>query len=63
MTYLYDLSKSVQAPVSKGQRMGKIIVLLEDETLFISEISAAENIEELTFWRSFGLVLRSFFSF
>ena len=63
VTYLYDLSKSVQAPVSKGQRMGKIIVLLEDETLFISEISAAENIEELTFWRSFGLLLRSFFSF
>ena len=63
ITYLYDLPKSVAAPVAKGQRLGKIIVLLGDETLFLVPITAAEAVEELTFFKSFQLLLRALFSF
>lgn len=62
VTYLYDLPKSVDAPVSKGQRIGKIIVLLGDETLFLREITASENVEKLTFWHCLAQLFRAFFS-
>ena len=61
VTYLYDLPKSVEAPVAKGQRIGKIIVLLGDETLFLREITAAENVEKLTFWHCLAQLFRAFF--
>lgn len=60
--YLYDLPEFVEAPFEKGQKVGKIIVLLGDETLFLSQISASEGIEELTLAKSFQVIISSFFS-
>lgn len=62
VTYLYDLPESVEAPVAKGGRVGKIIVLLDNETLFLREITAVENVERLTFWHCLAQLFKEFFS-
>ena len=63
VTYLYDLPESIDAPVEKGERVGKIIVLLGDETLFLCDVNASESVEELTFFKSLEYLLKGLFCF
>ena len=63
VTYLYNIKPLVKAPVSKGDSVGKIIVLLEDDTLFTAKVTAKENAEELTFFKSFEFMLKGLFHF
>ncbi|MCM1055835.1 MAG: D-alanyl-D-alanine carboxypeptidase [Bacteroides sp.] len=61
--YLYNIKEQVSAPIEAGDSVGKIIVLLEDDTLFVVKVTAKESSEELSFFKSFELVLKSLFSF
>lgn len=62
VTYLYNIKQQVSAPIEAGDSVGKIIVLLEDDTLFVAKVTAREQSEELSFFKSFELVLKGFFS-
>lgn len=63
VTYIYDLRESVEAPVEKGDKTGKIIVLLEEETLFVIPVTAGNDVEELTFFKSLEILLKSLLNF
>lgn len=63
VTYLYNIKQEVNAPVEKGDSVGKIIVLLEEDTLFVAKVTAKDKSEELSFFKSFELILKGFFSF
>lgn len=63
VTYLYNIKPKVKAPVEVGDSVGKIIVLLEDETLFIAKVTAKEESEKLDFFKSFEFVVKGFFDF
>lgn len=58
VTYLYDIRKEVAAPVKAGDQVGKIIVLLGNDTLFVVPVTAGKESEELTFVKSFWYVLK-----
>lgn len=58
VTYLYDIRKEVAAPVKAGDQVGKIIVLLGNDTLFVVPVTAGKESEELTFAKSFWYVLK-----
>lgn len=63
ITYLYDIRQEVKAPVNTGDYVGKIIVLLGEDTLFIADVTATSQAEEQTFLKSLFLVLRGLFVF
>lgn len=63
VTYLYDIRQEVKAPINTGDYVGKIIVLLGDDTLFVVNVTAAGQAEEQTFFKSLLMVLRGIFSF
>lgn len=63
VTYLYNIREKVGAPVKKGDRVGKIIVLLEDDTLFAVKVTAKSDCEELTFLKSLWLLWQGLLHF
>lgn len=63
VTYLYNIREKVKAPVKKGDQVGKIIVLLEDDTLFVAKVTAKVDCEELTFWKSLWLIWQGLLKF
>ena len=63
MTYLYNIKPIVKAPVTSGDSVGKIIVLLEEDTLFIAKVTAEESSEKLTFFKSLEFVLKGLIEF
>lgn len=63
VTYLYNIKEKMTAPVSEGDRAGKIIVLLGEDTLFVTEVCAAAPSPEQTFPVCIGMMLKGFFSF
>lgn len=63
VTYLYNIKPKVKAPVTEGDSVGKIIVLLDEDTLFIAKVTAKDGSEKLDFLKSFELVIKGFFDF
>lgn len=63
VTYLYNIREKVKAPIKKGDQVGKIIVLLGDDTLFVAKVTAKADCEELTFWKSLWLIWQGLLSF
>lgn len=63
VTYLYNIIEKVKAPIKKGDQVGKIIVLLGDDTLFVAKVTAKADCEELTFWKSLWLIWQGLLSF
>lgn len=61
--YLYNIRKEVAAPVEKGSQVGKIIVLLDDDTLFVVPVTVTEGSDELTFFRSLWYILKGLINF
>lgn len=61
VTYLYNIKDKVSAPVSEGDRVGKIIVLLGDDTLFVTNVYTSAATEEQTFLVSLLMILKGFF--
>lgn len=63
VTYLYNIREKVKAPIKKGDQVGKIIVLLGDDTLFVAKVTAKADCEELTFWKSLWLIWHGLLDF
>lgn len=59
--YHTEIAEMLTAPVNKGDVVGKISAVLEGKTLFTAEIAVTENIEELTFFKSFSLIIEQLF--
>ena len=57
-----ELSEKVEAPVTQGQVVGKIIYRLEGEVVAESEITATENIEKVSFFAVLGVLMQQLFS-
>lgn len=63
VTYLYNIRKEVTAPVQSGYQVGKIVVLLGNDTLFVVPVTSENDSEELTFWKSFWYIFKGLVSF
>lgn len=63
VTYLYNIRKTVSAPLEKGDGAGKIVVLLGDETLFVVPVTVTREVEELTFFKSLEYVWQGIVQF
>ena len=63
VTYLYNIREEISAPVKKGDTAGKIIVLLDDDTLFVVKVTAKADCEELTFLKSLWLLWKGLLNF
>ena len=61
--YLYNIRQEVSAPLQKGDQVGKIVVLLGDETLFVVPVTSKEDSEELSFSKSFWFLFKGLVSF
>ena len=48
------LSESVEAPVAKGQQLGKIVYTLDGEVLTEYPITAAGDVEQISFFSALG---------
>lgn len=57
--YVYALPKEVSAPVRRGQKIGKVQAVIGGKLVFESDIIAFESVEELTFIKSFTILLES----
>ena len=53
-----QLASEVGAPVSQGQELGKVSLILEGETLAEEPICASNEVERLTFSKSFQRLLQ-----
>ena len=53
-----QLASEVEAPVSQGQELGKVSLILEGETLAEEPICASYEVERLTFSKSFQRLLQ-----
>lgn len=63
VTYLYNIRQEVNAPVQMGDQVGKIVVLLGNDTLFVVPVTSKEDSEELTFLKSFWYIFKGLVSF
>lgn len=52
------LSESVEAPVAKGQQLGKIVYTLDGEVLTEYPITAAGDVEQISFFSALGIIAR-----
>ena len=57
VTVELSMEESVEAPVSRGQRLGSLTVRSGDQVLKQIPLVAAEPVERLTYWNLFGKVL------
>ncbi len=56
ITYDISLPESIQAPVSEGDRVGKIIYKRDGKRIAEYPITAAEQVDEISFWQIFSLI-------
>ena len=60
--YSYEIVEKLTAPVNCGQRVGKVTATLYDDVIFESDIIAVYNVEEMSFWRAFFIILSRIFA-
>lgn len=58
VTYQVVMQETPAAPVQKGQTLGKVVCLLDGETLAEYSICAKDSVEPITFHSAFRLLLR-----
>jgi D-alanyl-D-alanine carboxypeptidase (penicillin-binding protein 5/6) len=61
--YEYSVTEKLIAPVIYGQTVGRVTATLYDEVIFESDIIAVYEVEEISFWRAFLIILSKIFSF
>lgn len=59
--YKYSITDELKAPIKKGQQAGTLRAYLGDEIIFQSPIVCSEDIEEMNFFKSLTLLLKSLF--
>ena len=62
ISYEYIISEKLTAPVSYGQTVGKVTATLYDEIIFESDIISVYEIEEMSFWKAFFIILARIFA-
>lgn len=62
VVYEYTITDKLTAEVSGGQMVGKLVVKLDDEEIYSSDIVAVETVEELTFLKSLWFLFASLFT-
>ncbi|MBU8597179.1 D-alanyl-D-alanine carboxypeptidase [Shouchella clausii] len=55
-----ELFENVEAPVSKGDTVGQLIIVKDGETLSRTDLVAAEDVENASWWTLFKRMLSSF---
>lgn len=60
ITYKIEIQDEIYAPLAKGDAVGKIIILSDNKVLCEYKLTAAENVDKLTFWSAFVKLLKSF---
>ena len=50
VSYVYDIEKSVEAPVEKGREVGRVKIFIDNNLLFEEEIYTMENIRRNSVW-------------
>lgn len=59
LTQTVELAANIEAPVEKGQILGKIIYRIGDETVGESMLTAPESVKVLNFWKALKRLLCS----
>lgn len=59
--YVYYLPESITAPVKAGQIIGEVKAMLGGEVVFISDVLTKGETQELTFFKSFEILIGRFF--
>ncbi len=57
-----ELRQDLEAPVSEGDRVGKVLYRLDGETVAEVEITAAGSVEKVSFSSAFRYLLQNFFA-
>ena len=60
--YSYEIAQKLTAPVEYGQTVGRVCATLYDEVIFESDIISVYEIEEMSFWRAFLIILSKVFT-
>lgn len=63
ITYLVDIIDDVEAPVEKGQMLGKISIRLDDEEIASISLNASDSVDRITFLKALGILTKSFVNF
>ena len=58
VTVELSAESSVDAPVSRGQRLGTLTVKAGDQVLREIPLVASESVERLSYWNLFGKVMK-----
>lgn len=62
VSYKYTVAEKLTAPVNCGQTVGKVTATLYDEIIFESDIISVYEIEEMSFWKAFFIILSKIFA-
>ena len=57
-----DLAEDVEAPVEKGQVLGKIVITADGETITEIPLKAAKAVDKLSFGKAFELLIQEMLS-
>ncbi len=60
--YMVETTPELQAPIDKGQVVGKLTFLIDEEPIANFDIRTSSSVDKITFGTSFGLLLNKFFS-
>jgi len=56
-----NIATDVEAPVEKGQKLGEVIIRMDDEVITKFDIKASEAIEKMTFSKAFMVLAKKLF--
>lgn len=59
--YFYSVSDVAAAPIAVGDTLGTVTAVLDGKVIIRAELTAAENVEEMTFFKSLSLLLGALF--
>jgi D-alanyl-D-alanine carboxypeptidase (penicillin-binding protein 5/6) len=62
ITSRVEMTEGVEAPVEKGQQLGKIVYQLGDQTLAEYPVVAAEPVEKISFFAVFAMMFQQLFA-
>lgn len=62
VTNTVELSEEIEAPVEEGQRVGKIVYQLDGETIAEYPITAMSDVDKMSFFSVFGVLLKQMVS-
>lgn len=58
---IYDIPKSLSAPINSGSSVGKVTYMLDGEELGTSDIFVSEDIPKISFFKIFSKIIKSIF--